>query len=52
VARVPTAGAIARCKSVRVIAVTASHCAVAALIALGLAGCFEANTTTRHQPRA
>jgi hypothetical protein len=41
---VPNAGAIARRTSARVIALTASRCAVAALIALGLAGCFEANS--------
>jgi hypothetical protein len=29
---------------VRLLAATASHCAVAALIAVGLAGCFEANS--------
>ena len=43
-ARVPRAGASQRRKNVRVIAETTSRCAVAALIALGLAGCFEANS--------
>jgi hypothetical protein len=41
---VPNAGAIARRTSARVVAATASHCAMVALIALGLAGCFEANS--------
>jgi hypothetical protein len=44
VARVPSAGASQRRKSVRVIAATTSRRAVVALIALGLAGCFEANS--------
>ena len=43
-ARVLNAGANQRRSSMLVIAATASHCAVAALIALGLAGCFEANS--------
>ena len=42
-ARVPNAGASQR-RSMRVIAATASRCAMVALIALGLAGCFEANS--------
>jgi hypothetical protein len=44
VARVPNAGASPRRRSVRVLAATALRCAVAALIAVGLAGCFEANS--------
>jgi len=44
VARVPSAGASQRRSSARVIAATAPRCAVAALIALGFAGCFEANS--------
>lgn len=43
-ARVPNTGAVERRLSTRVIAATASRCAVGALIALGLAGCFEANS--------
>ena len=43
-ARVPNAGAVERRTSTRVIAATGSRCALAALIALGLAGCFEANS--------
>ncbi len=43
-ARVPSAGASPRRRSVRVLAATALRCAVAALIAVGLAGCFEANS--------
>ncbi len=43
-ARVPSASAVERRGTARVIATTASHCALAALIALGLAGCFEANS--------
>ena len=42
-ARVPNAGASQR-RSMRVIAATTLHLGVAALIALGLAGCFEANS--------
>jgi hypothetical protein len=41
---VPDAGAVARRVSARLIAATASRCAIAAVIALGLAGCFEANS--------
>ena len=41
--RRPNAGAVERLTSTRVIA-TVSHCALAALIATGLAGCFEANS--------
>jgi hypothetical protein len=41
---VPSAGASKRRSCVRVIATTASRCVVAALIAFGLAGCFEANS--------
>jgi hypothetical protein len=44
VARVPSAGAVERHRTARVIATTTSRCTLAALIALGLAGCFEANS--------
>jgi hypothetical protein len=44
VARMPNAGAVERCTSTRVFAATGLRCALAALIALGLAGCFEANS--------
>lgn len=43
-ARMPNAGAVERCTSTRVFAATGLRCALAALIALGLAGCFEANS--------
>lgn len=43
-ARVPSTGAVERRRTACVIATTASRCALAALIALGLAGCFEANS--------
>jgi len=44
VARMPNAGAVERCTSTRVFAATGLRCALAALIALELAGCFEANS--------
>ena len=43
-ARVSDAGAFERRKSTHLCAATASRCAAAALIAIGLTGCFEANS--------